>query len=905
MPAALHGGGGPGGPGPGQGERVVKPKPHNQLPLLAALLLAPSMLAPPPASAQGEEQLPVGPRPLAMGGAFSALASGPDALWWNPAGLAQLPASQLRGVTADLHGLGIRDNLLTLASPLGDRWGAALEWYHSGFDDGSLSDGLDRLHLATGYAPHRRVRVGAGLKYRQYRQSWEGLEAGRGHGFGLDLGAQLLLPVRLAAGLVWRDVGGSSLDYDDGRSSEPYDDELRAGLAWSPLANLALAADLGRDAHLGAEFTVARTLDLRAGWTKDLDGLDDPRLSLGFGLRYGPARVDYAFVDHPMLDPTHHFGVGMDFTLAPRRVELVEAQLQPVFASFHKVYASRPAGRLVVRNLEEEPVELTVRVVQERLLDGPTERTLWLRPGAAEAIDLTLLFGPGVMELQEARHHNFDLELSYPSGGRVRREARRLDAFVYQPGTLDWDGGVAPAGAFVTPQDPVVDRHARELLQRSADGAALGLGPRLDRAARLFDALSGSGLEYTPDPLNPYGELAGARVVDTIQYPRQYLLSGSGDCDDSSVLYASLLENVGIPTALVDVPGHIFLLFDSGLRARDRQVLGVDPQLFVVRDDALWVPVETTALGEPFSVAWRRGAELWQSRQAAGQAKVVDTARARADYPAALPAGGYDDSRRAVPQPEALASLRGRTREDMGQWKAQWLAAREGAGGGRDDALLLARAFYLNRDFERAAGELLAVPEAGRDAVVWNNLGAARFAKGEAHTARDDFARARALDPDDPGIALNHGLALRAVGEIEAAEAELAAVVAQSGGVAGALDLLGLRLSAGDGARADENTPELRSLAQLEQLLAQAAEALPRGAASVADSTLLRRLGLGAAADSLGVDQAGDSLLSSPTTGDSARQPGEGRQLRTEAGASRGSQIAAEDIVDLLYWKEG
>jgi transglutaminase-like putative cysteine protease len=33
----------------------------------------------------------------------------------------------------------------------------------------------------------------------------------------------------------------------------------------------------------------------------------------------------------------------------------------------------------------------------------------------------------------------------------------------------------------------------------------------------------------------------------------------AGDCDDLSILYCSLLEAIGIRTAFVTIPGHIFM----------------------------------------------------------------------------------------------------------------------------------------------------------------------------------------------------------------------------------------------------------------------------------------------------------------------------------------------------------
>jgi hypothetical protein len=40
-----------------------------------------------------------------------------------------------------------------------------------------------------------------------------------------------------------------------------------------------------------------------------------------------------------------------------------------------------------------------------------------------------------------------------------------------------------------------------------------------------------------------------------------------GDCDDLSILYCSLLEVLGLDTAFITVPGHIYAAFDTGIQS--------------------------------------------------------------------------------------------------------------------------------------------------------------------------------------------------------------------------------------------------------------------------------------------------------------------------------------------------
>src|SRR5262249_22115755 len=106
----------------------------------------------------------------------------------------------------------------------------------------------------------------------------------------------------------------------------------------------------------------------------------------------------------------------------------------------------------------------------------------------------------------------------------------------------------------------------------------------------------------------------------------------AGDCDDTSVLMAALLGNVGVPTRLVDVPGHLFLMADTGVHAGKRMGLSVDEGLTQVVDDEGWIPIETTAMSQGFIDAWRIGAERYASWKAEGRLVTWDVAESQARY---------------------------------------------------------------------------------------------------------------------------------------------------------------------------------------------------------------------------------------------------------------------------------
>jgi tetratricopeptide (TPR) repeat protein len=127
-------------------------------------------------------------------------------------------------------------------------------------------------------------------------------------------------------------------------------------------------------------------------------------------------------------------------------------------------------------------------------------------------------------------------------------------------------------------------------------------------------------------------------VLDNIQYPSELLQSKLGDCDDCTVLYCSLLENLNIPTAFVDAPAHILMMFDSGVTTQRAFGLRLDEDRYILRGDRFWIPVEVTKLGEgSFMEAWELGMKICRRLEAEGGLRITDVREVWAQYPYVLP----------------------------------------------------------------------------------------------------------------------------------------------------------------------------------------------------------------------------------------------------------------------------
>jgi tetratricopeptide (TPR) repeat protein len=141
-------------------------------------------------------------------------------------------------------------------------------------------------------------------------------------------------------------------------------------------------------------------------------------------------------------------------------------------------------------------------------------------------------------------------------------------------------------------------------------------------------------MEYVIDPDSSYIELSeNDSAVDFLQFPQQTLDFRTGDCDDLSILYAALLESLGIRTAFVTIPGHIYLAFALDMDERQAKQTFTRSDELIYFDDEAWVPVEVTLLQGNFLQAWSTGAKQWRENAATDTAEIYPVRSAWKTYP--------------------------------------------------------------------------------------------------------------------------------------------------------------------------------------------------------------------------------------------------------------------------------
>lgn len=141
-------------------------------------------------------------------------------------------------------------------------------------------------------------------------------------------------------------------------------------------------------------------------------------------------------------------------------------------------------------------------------------------------------------------------------------------------GRSKW-GEYSSFSQFVTPLDDTV-RQTVSMAGSFDTSKDKGIN---DAAEAIWDLLGNIGIEYISDPNFEY-----------IQYPAEVLKNKKGDCDDLAILYVSLLESIGIKTALISIPGHMYAGY---------------------YDSKYIYPIETTLIGHPFAVSSMAGLEQY------------------------------------------------------------------------------------------------------------------------------------------------------------------------------------------------------------------------------------------------------------------------------------------------------
>jgi hypothetical protein len=385
-------------------------------------------------------------------------------------------------------------------------------------------------------------------------------------------------------------------------------------------------------------------------------------LSPFFSLYAGGDYTFHAFSDKALNTFNLAVGIRMNLSEIMRREVRVQGEKieqRRVFPVSYAWYKDNPAATVRITNNEPNTItDVSLSLFMERYMGQPEVFAVIPRlvPGESVDVPVTALFNEVMLSLTENVNANGQVMMSYRSLGSRKETDFSLQMPVYHRNALSWDVD-RRAASFVSPRDPSARLFARYVASivdgtstdgTSTDGTSEDLPQNILYASALFEALAVYGINYVIDPASSFVELSeNASALDSLNYPYQTLYYRGGDCDDLSILYCSLLEVLGVDTAFITIPGHIYAAFDTGMESGLALDAGSENRDFIEYNGRLWMPVEITVPSEGFFEAWRIGARQWRSAENNGlegeERKLYPMRESWAVYPPVTVPGAGDN----------------------------------------------------------------------------------------------------------------------------------------------------------------------------------------------------------------------------------------------------------------------
>lgn len=247
-------------------------------------------------------RLGVGARALALGGAFSAIADDPSAVYWNPAGIAQLHHA---GFIASYHSMPLERSFyfvgaavpLRRSASIGVSW---IGWNVSNIEgrtgntaepDFIFNNNENALVATYAHQLGSSFELGGNLKV-----IFQNLYTGNSTGWGMDLAALFRPMNNLRLGLALQDINTATKWSTGLREKFPMTMRLGAAINISTSVQLALELNKINGEKFGfsggAEYTALSMLPFRLGFTERgaVGGL-----GLAIPLRSMQMHFDYAY----------------------------------------------------------------------------------------------------------------------------------------------------------------------------------------------------------------------------------------------------------------------------------------------------------------------------------------------------------------------------------------------------------------------------------------------------------------------------------------------------------------------------------------------------------------------------------------------------------------------------------
>ena len=336
-----------------------------------------------------------------------------------------------------------------------------------------------------------------------------------------------------------------------------------------------------------------------------------PELDISFFAGYKALAIPERLFSHAIhggLGITYNFSKGMAYS---SDLQITDEDLQPLFPVFYAHYSDNPFGTITIKNNEEAAIN-DVRVyfnnqyMLTRTLVGSFDN---IKQGESRQVNITALLNESILGQLSDSITDGTIYIEYKLLNKSKEFSHTLSFTTLSRNSMTWADD-RQAAAFASPRDASALKFARQVKSIVKGSLRKDIPVNIQYAGALFCALKEYGINYVIDPASAYTDNTGSLSIDFLQFPYQTLSYHGGDCDDLSIMNCSLLEAIGIETAFITIPGHIYIAFDSGVSPEQAPDL-VPGGKFVEYDNKAWIPYEITLCTDTFDLALRTGYSQW------------------------------------------------------------------------------------------------------------------------------------------------------------------------------------------------------------------------------------------------------------------------------------------------------
>lgn len=259
----------------------------------------------------------IGVRPQGMGGAFVSVCNDGNAVYWNPAGLAQISSGEVSFMHTNPFGAeSTYIDWVSLTQPFGKSSGIGIGFLYKSSELEQGKEETKSRMVDSEFIVSLASSIGNSVMYggnvKMFSLSSK-VDKGKGMGFDIGLLYNGDFPIKdCSIGFMYRNLASQIKD-------ESFPKEIRAGISKRFGKRLILSSDVSikKDVdkkesdirwHSGFEASPFKNILLRLGY-------DNADIALGFGMLFKNYSIDYSFLSETEyeLPNTHRFGFNIRF----------------------------------------------------------------------------------------------------------------------------------------------------------------------------------------------------------------------------------------------------------------------------------------------------------------------------------------------------------------------------------------------------------------------------------------------------------------------------------------------------------------------------------------------------------------------------------------------------------------